>query len=164
MAGSLGHPGRIEGEPNVLPMIDVLLVLLIIFILASIRHVLEVQVPPATAASPARAPSQIVLELLPDSGFAINGQPVPNDRLEATLEEIYRPRAVKLLFIKAAPHRKYQEVVDRNGPKQGRGRTSRRLDAPIALGRCGRSEPNDSLGCRGVRRQVSSIKATSLSW
>lgn len=121
MAGSLGHIGRIESEPNVLPMIDVLLVLLIIFILASIRNALEVQVPPASAATSPRPPSQIVLELLANGGFAINGQPVPDDRLETTLEEIYRTRVTKLLFIKAAPHRKYQEVVTALDRSKGAG-------------------------------------------
>jgi biopolymer transport protein ExbD len=121
MAGAIGRLGRIEYEPNVLPMIDVLLVLLIIFILASIRHVLEVQIPPATAAPPTRPAPQIVLELLPDGGFAINRQPVPDDRLEATLQDSYRSRAVKLLFIKAAPQRKYHEVVTAIDRSKGAG-------------------------------------------
>ncbi len=121
MAGSLGHFGRIESEPNVMPLIDVLLVLLIIFILASIRHALEVQVPPDSRGPPPPLPSQIVLELPANGGFAINGQPVPNDRLESTLEEIYRLRITKLLFIKAAPHRKYQEVVTAMDRSRGAG-------------------------------------------
>ena len=121
MGGAIGRLGRIESEPNVLPMIDVLLVLLIIFILASIRHVLEVQIPAAAAAPSVRPPSQIVLELLPEGGFEINGQPVPNDRLESTLEEIYRLRTVKLLFIKVAPQRKYHEVVTAMDRSKGAG-------------------------------------------
>jgi biopolymer transport protein ExbD len=120
MAGSIRQLDRIQDEPNVLPMIDVLLVLLIICLL-SLRHVIDVQVPPASAVRPTPAPPQIVLELLPDGGFAINGQFVPDDRLEATLEEIYRPRAVKLLFIKAAPRRKYQEVVTAMDRSKGAG-------------------------------------------
>lgn len=121
MAGALRHSGQIVTDPNVLPMIDVLLVLLIIFILASIRHVLEIQVPPAGPPTAGPFPSQIVLELLPEGGFAINGQPVPDARLEGTLEEIYRPRSVKLLFIKAAPHRKYQEVISAMDRSKGAG-------------------------------------------
>ena len=121
MAATLGRIGRIESEPNVLPMIDVLLVLLIIFMLLSIRKALEVQLPADTAAPSPHAPPQIVLELLPEGGFAINGQFVSDDRLETTLEEIYRPRTVKLLFIKAAPNRKYHEVVAAVGRSKGAG-------------------------------------------
>ena len=120
MAGSIRRLDRIETEPNVLPMIDVLLVLLIICLL-SIRHVLDVQMPTATPVRPTQAPPQIVLELLPDGGFAINGQSVPDDRLEATLEEIYRPRTMKLLFIKSAPQRTYQEVVTAVDRSKGAG-------------------------------------------
>jgi biopolymer transport protein ExbD len=93
-------------------MIDVLLVLLIIFMLAqNVRHAIDVQVPPLAAQPVGPAPTQIVLELLPGTGYAINGQPVPDDRLEAVLGQIYGGRASKLLFVKAAPDRIYQDVV-----------------------------------------------------
>ena len=120
MAGTIGRLGHIESEPNVLPMIDVLLVLLIIFML-NIRHVLDFQVPEAAASAPQTPPAQVVLEILPDGRFEINGQPVPDDRLEPTLEEIYRPRAVKLLFIKTSPLRKYHEVVTTADRSKGAG-------------------------------------------
>ncbi len=104
--------GRVESDPNVIPLIDVLLVLLIIYmLLLRIRYVIPVQVPPPVAQSPAPAPTQIVLELLPQSGFALNGQPVADEQLEATLAQIYAPRPTKLLFIQSAPDRAYHEVV-----------------------------------------------------
>ena len=72
MAGmTIGASGRISAEPNVIPMIDVLLVLLLIFMIASsnLRHALDVQLPPNTAAEPSVDHPQIVLELLPGVGF-----------------------------------------------------------------------------------------------
>jgi biopolymer transport protein TolR len=120
MAGTIGRLGHIESEPNVLPMIDVLLVLLIIFLL-NIRHVLDFQIPEAAASPSLSPPAQIVLEILADGRFELNGQPVPDDRLEPTLEEIYRPRTVKILFIKASPRRKYHEVVATAGRSKGAG-------------------------------------------
>ena len=120
MAGAPVRSGGLERDPNLLPMIDVLLVLLIIFLL-NVRYVLDVQVPPPGAAQPSPSPTQIVLELLKDGSFVINGQPVPDAQLETTLQEIYRPRAVKLLFVKPSPELKYQDVVAAMGRSKGAG-------------------------------------------
>ena len=116
-------PGRIYGRiygrfgqdsgraQRAAPLIDVLLVLLVTAMLAGIRHVLDVQVPEPVALGKIIPPPQIVLELLPKAGYAINGQPVPDERLDATLQQIYAGRPVKLLFVKAAGDRSYQEVL-----------------------------------------------------
>jgi biopolymer transport protein TolR len=110
MAGlSLGS-GRVVTEPNVIPMIDILLVLLIIHMIAGVRQVIPVQVPPLSS-RPASSAPPIVLELLPGAGYAINGESVADSLLETVLATIYRERAAKLLFIKAAPDRSYMEVV-----------------------------------------------------
>jgi len=47
-----------------------------------------------------------VLELRPDGSYAINGQPYALSQLEQAFHQIYDPPG-KLLFIKAAPNRKY---------------------------------------------------------
>ena len=122
MAGfSASHPGAITADPNVTPMIDVLLVLLIVFMLsARVRHVIETNVPPIPEHS-SPAPPQIILELLPGAGFAINGQPIPDQHLDATLRQIYLNRPAKLLFIKAAPDRTYQEVITAMDRSRGVG-------------------------------------------
>ena len=64
---------------------------------------------------------QVVLELLPEDGFAITGQPVPDAHLETTLAEIFAGRPTKLLFVKAAPDRRYAEVVAAMGRSKGAG-------------------------------------------
>jgi len=96
-------------EPNVIPMIDILLVLLIIHMIAGVRQVIPVQVP-APGNELAIAP-RIVLELLPDAGYALNGEPVADSLLETVLASVYRERPLKLLFVKAAPNRSYMEVI-----------------------------------------------------
>ena len=93
-----------------IPLIDVLLVIFLIANSAT-RHLFEVQVPPLAAAPPGPAPVQIILELLPGQGFAINQQPVTDAELDVVLGQIYAARPAKLLFVKAAPDRTYQEVV-----------------------------------------------------
>lgn len=119
-----GARGEMSSEPNVVPMIDILLVLLIIFMISQplARMAMDVQVPPPQTASKASGPSsQIVLELREDGGYAINNQPVPKEQLDAQLHAIFDPRPAKLMFVKAAPNRLYQEVVEAMDVARGAG-------------------------------------------
>ena len=122
MAGMVRSGGSVEAEPNVIPMIDVLLVMLVIFMLLNMQMVpfIPVQLPPPTVGGPPIT-TQIVLEVRADGSFAINGQPVPGDRLEAALRAIYDQRTSRLLFVKAAPNRQYQEVVTAMDRARGAG-------------------------------------------
>ena len=113
-----------SSEPNVVPMIDIMLVLLIIFMISQplSRQSLTIQVPPDEQAAATTQPStQIVLELTGASGFAINGQPVPKDQLAQQIHTIFDPRPNKLLFIKSAPTRRYQEVIEAMDIAKGAG-------------------------------------------
>jgi biopolymer transport protein TolR len=125
MAGGGGDiRGGLSSEPNVVPMIDILLVLLIIFMITQplSRMALDVQVPPPdTPATTRPPPSQIVLELFDDGGYAINGQPVPRDQLDTQIHAIYDQRPAKLLFIKAGPNRIYQDVIEAMDVARGAG-------------------------------------------
>jgi biopolymer transport protein TolR len=116
--------GDLTAEPNVVPMIDILLVLLIIFMITQplSRMALDVQVPPPdTPTVNKNPPSQIVLELNDDGGYAINGQPVPRDQLDTQIHAIYDARPAKLLFIKAGPNRLYQDVIEAMDVARGAG-------------------------------------------
>jgi biopolymer transport protein TolR len=124
MGMAVGDQGALTSEPNVIPMIDVMLVLLIIFMISQplARQVLEIQVPPPTTAAPSSAPStQIVLELTAEGGYAINSQPVPKDQLDTQIHAIYDARPAKLLFIRSAPDRIYQEVIEAMDIARGAG-------------------------------------------
>lgn len=112
----------VEAEPNVIPMIDILLVLLLIFMIASsqVRKAIDARLPD-TVRSTAPPQHQIVLELLPGSGIALNGQPVPDATLDAALRQIFETRPGKLLFVRAAGDRSYQEVVDAMDRARGAG-------------------------------------------
>jgi biopolymer transport protein TolR len=125
MAGGGGDArGALTAEPNVVPMIDILLVLLIIFMITQplSRMALDVQVPPPDETVTTKTPpSQIVLELADNGSYTINGQPVPKDQLDTQIHAIYDQRPAKLLFIKAGPNRIYQDVVDAMDVARGAG-------------------------------------------
>ena len=115
MAGMEAGAQGLKNEPNVVPMIDVLLVLLIIFmmIIPLSRVAIDLQLPdpkpPEDNQTP--PPNQIVLEVLPGGQFAINKAPVTKDGLGARLKEIYDPRPEKIIFVKGDPTVKYQDVI-----------------------------------------------------
>jgi len=115
MAGMSTAGGGLTNEPNVVPMIDILLVLLIIFMILQpmLRKAIDMQLPdPTPQQAPANAPvNQIVLEVGKGDTYTINKESVPKERLAARLKEIYDPRPDKIIFIKGDPKVKYQDVI-----------------------------------------------------
>ena len=107
--------GAMDPEPNVVPMIDILLVLLIIFMIMQpmLRKAIDLQLPdPTPQVAPANADvKQIVLEVLPGDQYKINTVPVTKEGLPGRLKEIYDPRPEKIIFIKGDPKVKYQDVI-----------------------------------------------------
>ena len=102
-------------EPNVTPMIDVLLVLLIIFmmVIPMSRRAIDLQLPDPNpqAAPPSAASQQIVLEVMPNEVYEINNRAVPRASLFNELKSVYEGRPDKILFIKGDPTVKYQEII-----------------------------------------------------
>jgi biopolymer transport protein ExbD len=122
--GSTGGGEGLSSDINVTPLIDVLLVLLIIFMITQpmSRKAFDVQVPPEQKSQQKhQQQAQIVLELKGDGSYAINGQPYVLDQLDQALHGIYDARPAKLLFIKAAPNRKYLDVMQAMDIAHGAG-------------------------------------------
>ena len=105
----------LQNEPNVTPMIDVLLVLLIIFmmIIPMSRRAIDIQIPdPNPQVLPANTTSQqIVLEILPGDQLQINKKVVLKADLSTELRNIFDMRPEKIMFFKADPSVKYQQVI-----------------------------------------------------
>ena len=115
MGMAVGNPSEgLKNEPNVVPMIDVLLVLLIIFMAAvpSMRKSIDLQLPdPTPVTGPASVSTQIVLEVGPNDYYAVNKEVVPKDGLANRLREIYEPRPEKIIFVKGDPAVKYESII-----------------------------------------------------
>jgi biopolymer transport protein TolR len=115
MAMSAGSSG-VKASPNVTPMIDVMLVLLIIFMLV---------IPAITAGFQAIPPNGVNLKPHPEEdqdqvlGIDVNGQyylnkkPIPNAELGERLKSIFENRTEdKLLYVKADKNLAYGKVLD----------------------------------------------------
>ncbi len=125
MGMAVGGTGGLTNEPNLVPMIDVLLVLLVIFMLMVPlnRRVIELQLPDPNPALVAAAKSdQIVLEVVPGM-YKINTEPVSMDTasLAKRLHEIYDQRPKKEIFVKGDPTMTYQDVMTAMDVARGAG-------------------------------------------
>jgi biopolymer transport protein TolR len=108
------RPVSMVTEPNVVPMIDVLLVLLIIFMLSAMeimRRSFDLYLPePVTSPEPGAAP--LVLTVTPGPTYVLNGTALPSTSLMASLSEVFRNRPEKILYVNADRRVSYQTVVN----------------------------------------------------
>jgi biopolymer transport protein TolR len=106
----------LRAEPNVVPLCDVLLVLLIIFmvITPTIQKGIDVKLP-ETSAGEGATPNVIVMTIHRNYRVDINQQYVDFDQVKDRLEAIYSARQEKIIFIRAeakVPFSKVVELID----------------------------------------------------
>jgi biopolymer transport protein TolR len=124
MAMTIGGPGGgPTSDMNVTPLIDVLLVLLIIFMVITPLtpkglDALVPQPPKDQKAQPPSTDRTVVVQVIKTGGqpaLKINQEDVTWDKLQGRLEEIYKTRAEKVVFVKAdtdLPFADVAQVID----------------------------------------------------
>jgi len=115
MSVDVGGSTSQKSDPNVVPLCDILLVLLIIFMVITpvSQRGIDIQLPETQTEGPDRPSSKsgIVLTMESDRTLKINQDPVPMEMLESRLREIFGPRPDKTIFIRADKNVKYSEVM-----------------------------------------------------
>ena len=92
-------------DPNIVPLIDILLVLLLIFMLIPHSQGLRAEIPQACSSqgpedcSGRDKPTPVVIQVLADGSLRINQESVPWENLEAKLTEAFKVRADRKAFI-----------------------------------------------------------------
>ena len=115
MSMSTGSAGRtsVKSEPNVVPMIDIMLVLLIIFMIVTplIAAGFRAELPKAKNLD--RSPEkddEVTLGIDENGKFFLNKRPISDAALEEQLRALYATRDDKILFFKADQRLKYGRV------------------------------------------------------
>src|SRR5215831_15492133 len=103
MGFALGGKRGVVSDPNIVPLIDVLLVLLVIFMLMPHSVGLRAQIPQACDAGPENCrgdkPQVVVIQVLANGSLRVNQELLPWENLEERLQEIFKLRADRTAFI-----------------------------------------------------------------
>ena len=117
MGMSVGGGGSVKAQPNVVPMIDIMLVLLIIFMIVTPALAAGFQATPPEGVNlkshPEDEDTDQVLGIDAQGNYYLNKRPLGKDTLAQTLKRIYDARTVdKILYVKADRNLVYEKVID----------------------------------------------------
>ena len=117
MGMSAGGGGSVNAEPNVTPMIDVMLVLLIIFMIVVPQIAAGFKATPPKGqnikAHPEDENADQVLGIDKDGQYYLNKKPINNADLEQLVKQIYDARTIdKIMYVKADAGLAYYKVQD----------------------------------------------------
>ena len=117
MAMSSSAGGGVASQPNVTPMIDVMLVLLIIFMVVTPALLAGFNADPPQGQNlkehPEDAENDQVLGIDKDGNYYLNKKEIKKEALEAEIKRIYAIREVDhTMYLKADAGLDYSKVVD----------------------------------------------------
>ena len=116
MQVSSSSGGGVKAEPNVTPMIDVMLVLLIIFMIIIPTIISGFNAVPPQGINLTSHPEEDedqVVGIDAENNYYLNKKLIPNALLEDSLTRIYSVRTIdKILYIKAHKDLEYGKVQD----------------------------------------------------
>jgi biopolymer transport protein TolR len=105
--------GTSLSEINIIPLVDVVLVLLLIFMLTAplMYRGIDVNLP-KTSSRPTAVEERMVLTLSKDQVIYLNGRPVPLAGLDSQLRTLFKDRSDKTLYLRADQSLSYGFVVE----------------------------------------------------
>ena len=105
--------GGTMAEINIIPLVDVTLVLLLIFMLTAplMYRGIDVNLP-KTSGKPTAVEERLVLTLSKDQAIYINDKLVPLATLEQALNDLFKNRQDKTLYMRADQALQYGFVVE----------------------------------------------------
>jgi biopolymer transport protein TolR len=105
--------GTTMAEINIVPLVDVVLVLLLIFMLTApmMYRGIDVNLPRASA-KPTAVEERLVLTVTKDRSLFLNERRIVPGGLEGTLRDAFRNRTDKTLYLKADAGLSYGAVVE----------------------------------------------------
>ena len=123
MSVSTGKEDVVKSEPNVVPLCDILLVLLIIFMVVTplVKKGVDVRLPTALNMIDFPETPEMVLSIREDGSLYLNQELVTEENLATALEEVLQTASDKKLYLRADQDLEFGRLVEIIAPLKEAG-------------------------------------------